>query len=472
MLLVGGAVITVDAGRRVLDPGAVAVEADTIAAVGTPGELREQFPGAEEIDLRDAAILPGLVDSHGHAGHGLTKALGDGAGDWLDLVAEIYFRQSDTEFWRAEGFLSALEHIEYGVTTSLSMTGSAPRVDEPKYAIAASRGYAELGLRHIVALGPPNTPWPATYRDLETGREISVDLDQMMDTVGAVIDQLNGSADGRLSVHVGPSYLVPELTPGGEATPESVAMLQAVHEMSEQRGVCIHAHAFAGQVRAAHEAYPDILTPRLTLAHCAGISLEEVGIMAEHGVNATHGPLTNAYVRARFPLIEALEAGVNVLISTDGSGPDRSFDLLSQGRIAAQLQRAHFADTSILPAGKVLEMMTIDAARAVGLDDQIGSLEVGKKADIIAVDLRSARMGPRFMPLERVVFVGGGLDVESVMVDGKILKRDHQILGVDVVTILDDADRAARMAYERAGLLDRAASHPSTWGNVRYSAEH
>src|SRR5690606_28096435 len=183
----------------------------------------------EEIDLRDAAILPGLVDSHGHAGHGLTKALGDGAGDWLDLVAEIYFRQSDTEFWRAEGFLSALEHIEYGVTTSLSMTGSAPRVDEPKYAIAASRGYAELGLRHIVALGPPNTPWPATYRDLETGREISVDLDQMMDTVGAVIDQLNGSADGRLSVHVGPSYLVPELTPGGEATPESVAMLQAVH---------------------------------------------------------------------------------------------------------------------------------------------------------------------------------------------------------------------------------------------------
>src|SRR5690606_13009010 len=177
MLLVGGAVITVDAGRRVLDPGAVAVEADTIAAVGTPGELREQFPGAEEIDLRDAAILPGLVDRHGHAGHGLTKALGDGAGDWLDLVAEIYFRQSDTEFWRAEGFLSALEHIEYGVTTSLSMTGSAPRVDEPKYAIAASRGFAELGLRHIVALGPPNTPWPATYRDLETGREISVDLD-------------------------------------------------------------------------------------------------------------------------------------------------------------------------------------------------------------------------------------------------------------------------------------------------------
>ena len=467
-LLIGGAVITVDAQRRVLDPGAVAVKGDSIVAVSTPAELREQFPGAEEIDLRNAAILPGLVDSHGHAGHGLTKALGDGANDWLDLVAEIYFRQSDTEFWRAESYLSALEHIEYGVTTSLSMTGSMPRVDDPKYAIAASRGYADLGLRHIVALGPPSTPWPAVYRDLETGQEISVDLDHMMDTVGAVIDELNGSANGRLSVHVGPSYLVPDLTPEGKATPESVAMLRAVHEMAEQRVVCIHAHAFAGQVRAARDAYPDILSPTLTLAHCAGISLEEVQIMAEYGVNATHGPLTHAYAEARFPLIEALEAGVNVLISTDGSGPDRSFDLLSQGRIAAQLQRAYFADTSILPAGKILEMMTIDAARALGLDGQIGSLEAGKKADIIAVDLRSARMGPRFMPLERVVFVGSGLDVDFVMVDGKILKRDHQILGVDVDTILDDADRAGRLAYERAGVLDRATSHPSTWGNVRY----
>lgn len=467
-LLLGGPVITVDGDRRVIDPGAVAVQADRIVAVGTPAELTNGYPGAERVDLQHAAILPGLVDSHGHAGHGMTKALHDGQGDWLDLVAQVYFRESDEEFWRAESFLSALEHIEFGVTTSLSMTGSMPRVDDPKYAIAASSGYAALGLRHIVALGPPSLPWPATYRDVESGQEISVDLLRMMATVAETIERLNGTSDGRISVFVGPSGLVAELDADGKATEESIAALRAVHELAGEVDVYIHSHAYAGEIKAAAEALPDILSPKLTLAHCAGIDLEEVHIMANAGVNATHGPLTNAFVRARFPLTEALEAGVNVLISTDGSGPDRSFDLLSQGRIAAQLQRAHFADTSILPAGKILEMMTIDPARALGLDDQIGSLEPDKKADVIAVNLRSARMGPRFMPLERVVYVGSGLDVEFMMVDGKTLMRDRRIENIDIDTILDDADRAAHATYERAGMLDKLVSHPNTWGHVRY----
>lgn len=467
-LLIGGAVITVDAERRVLDPGAVAIEGDHILAVGTPDEIRAQHPNGEEIDLSHTAILPGLIDSHGHAGHGMTKALHDGHDDWLDLVAEIYFRQSDVELWRAESYLSALEHIEFGVTTSLSMTGSMPRVDDPKYAVAAQSGYAELGLRHIVALGPPNLPWPATYRDVESGRDIQVDLDGMMTTVAETIDQLNGTSDGRISVFAGPSGLVAALDDSGGATDESIAAMRAVHELSVERDVYIHTHAYRGQIKAAAADYPDILTPRLTLAHCAGIDLEEVGIMAETGVNASHGPLTHAFASARFPVTEALEAGVNVLISTDGSGPDRSFDLLSQGRVAAQLQRAHFADTSIMPAGKILEMMTIDPARAFGMDDQIGSLEAGKKADVIAVNLRSARMGPRFMPLERVIYVGSGLDVEFMMVDGQTLKRDGRILVGDVDAILDDADRAARSTYERAGMLDRQVSHPNTWGHVRY----
>ena len=467
-LLIGGPVITVDPDRRVLDPGAVAIDGDRIVGVGSPESLRDEFPRADEIELSNAAIIPGLVDSHGHAGHGMTKALGDGADDWLTLVAEVYFRQSDVEFWRAEGFLSALEHIEFGVTTSLSMTGSMPRVDDPKYAVAASQGYADLGLRHIVALGPPNPPWPARYRDVETGAEREVDLDGMIATLEATIEALNGSFGGRISVFAGPSALIAEMDASGKATPASVDAMRRVHQVSEERGVYIHSHAYQGQLLAAIDAYPDILTPKLTLAHCAGITLDEVQIMADRGVNATHGPLTHAFASARFPLTEALEAGVNVLISTDGSGPDRSFDLLSQGRIAAQLQRAYFADTSILPAGKILEMMTIDPARAFGMDDQIGSIEVGKKADIVAVDLRSARMGPRFMPLERVIFVGSGLDIEFMMVDGAILKQDHQIVGVDIDAILDDADRAARVTFERAGMLDRLASHENTWGHVRY----
>jgi 5-methylthioadenosine/S-adenosylhomocysteine deaminase len=465
-LLIGGAVVTMDTSRRVLDPGAVAIQGDRIVAIGAPDDLIHQFPTAETIDLRQHVIMPGLIDTHGHAGHGMTKALDDG-NDWLDLVAELYFQESDDAFWRAESFLSALEHLEFGVTTSLSMTGSMPRVDDARYAEHAASGYAALGLRHIVALGPPNELPPWQYTDVHSGERNSVDLDGALATTAEAIDRLHGSHDGRISCYVGPSSLVSEMVEG-KATDYSIAQMRGVIQLADDKGVGIHAHAYQGQLTAAANAVPDILSPRLCLAHCAGIGLDEVRIMAETGVSASHGPLTNAFVRARFPVTEALDAGVNVVISTDGSGPDRSFDLLSQGRIAAQLQRAHFADTSIMPAGKILEMMTVDAARALGLQDHIGSLEPGKKADIIALNLRSARMYPRLMIPQRIVYVGSGLDVDFMMVDGNVLMRDRSYPQVDVDTILDDAHREAVATLERARRMDALNEPEHMWGSVRY----
>lgn len=466
-ILVGGAVITIDPERRVLDPGAVATQGDRILEVGSPDELNARYPDATRIDLTGHVIMPGLVDSHGHAGHGLTKALNDG-GNWLDLVADLYFQASDDEFWRAESYLSALEHLEFGVTTSLSMTGSMPRVDDARYAVQADSGYAALGLRHIVALGTPSGAPPWNYTDVSSGKTNMVDLDRALATTAAAIDQLHGTHDGRISCYVGPSALVNEIDANGNASDFSIASMRGVIELANRAQVGIHAHAFAGQVQAAANAVPEILSPKLCLAHCAGISLDEIRIMAETGVSATHGPLTNAYVRDRFPVVEALDAGVYVVISTDGSGPDRSFDLLSMGRIAAQLQRVHFNDTSILPAGKTLEMMTIDAARALGMDADIGSLEAGKKADIIALNLRTARMYPRMLIPQRVVFVGSGLDVEFMMVGGKVLMEDRQMPGVDIDRILDDAHRAAVDTIARAGREDVLNEPTNMWGAVRY----
>jgi 5-methylthioadenosine/S-adenosylhomocysteine deaminase len=167
-------------------------------------------------------------------------------------------------------------------------------------------------------------------------------------------------------------------------------------------------------------------------------------------------------------VIEALDAGVNVAVSTDGSGPDRSFDLLSQARVAMQLQQVHFRDTSLLPPGKLLEMITIDAARALGMANEIGSIEPGKKADIIAIDLRSARMAPRLMLPQRVIYVGSGLDTEFMMVDGRVLMQDRRYQWIDVDTILDDAQRAAYAAFDRAGVRGALEQHPREWGQVRY----
>ncbi|WP_049979890.1 amidohydrolase family protein [Halolamina rubra] len=473
-VLVGGTVVPVDANRRVLDPGAVAVDGDTVVAVGPREQVLADHPDAERIDLADHVLLPGLVDSHGHAGHSLTKDLVDGAGnDWLDLVKEIYFEGSGTEFWRAESRLAALERLRAGVTTSLSYVGSMPRVDDPKFAAAATTGYREFGLRHVVAVGPPDG-LPVHATDPDTGTETTIDLDRAMATTEAVVDELDGAENGRLSVAVAPSSLVPETDDDGQATAASVEQIRAVLELATAEDLPIHAHAYEGEVAAAADAEPEILTDRLSLAHCAGISSEEVALMAEHGVAASTGPLTHAYAWDRFPVVVAMEQGVTVAVSTDGSAPDRSFDLLSQGRIAAQLQRAHHGDTSLLPAGRVLESMTVDAAAALGLADEVGSLAPGKRADVIAVDRRSAKLGPHLdagLTVPRLVHYADGGDVSFVMVDGDVRLRNGAVVAPEappIETVLEDAAAAAETAIDRVGAADALEPHPDLWGAVRY----
>jgi cytosine/adenosine deaminase-related metal-dependent hydrolase len=144
VVLVGGAVITVDDDR--------------IAAVGDRETILEAYSSVERIDLRESVLLPGLIDSHGHAGHALTKNLASGTGDWLEVVGELYCRHAGGRFWRAESRLAALSRLRAGVTTSLSYVGSVPRVDSPEYAVAAADGYHELGLRDVCAVGPPGPP--------------------------------------------------------------------------------------------------------------------------------------------------------------------------------------------------------------------------------------------------------------------------------------------------------------------------
>lgn len=477
LTIVGGTVIAMDPERRVLRGGVVGIEGGKIALVGGAGT---PVPDAgRRIDARGRYVLPGFVDTHGHAGHSLTRGLGEGRGEvgadgelgWGDIVGELYFRASDDGFWRAESRLAALERLRFGVTTSLSMTGSSPRVDDPRYALAAASGYEELGLRHVAAAGPPNGPWPLRYTERNGAggpREVTVDLERALGVTEECIQAFAGVGErtgGRVRFFVGPSAVCPGTDPGEEF---ARAQVGGVMRLVERYGTGFHAHAYAGMVRAAYAIAPELFGPHACMAHCAGIGADEIAILARTGTAASHGPLTHAYVANRFGVIEALEAGVNVVVSTDGSSPDRNFDLLGQARIAGQLQRAHFADSALLPAGKLLGMITIEAARALGMDAEVGSLEAGKRADVILLDARQAHLAPDFTAPPRVIGHASGHDVVTVVVDGRVLMEDRVVAGVDEGAILDGAETAFSAAWERTGFGDRDAQHPDTWFGVRY----
>jgi cytosine/adenosine deaminase-related metal-dependent hydrolase len=459
-----------DPARRVLIGGCVGIAGDRVVAVEPSPD---QVPAARRrIDATGKIVLPGLVDSHGHAGHSLTRGLGEGReeGGWSAIVEEIYFRASDDEFWRAESRLAALERLKFGVTTSLSMTGSSPRVDDARYAVAAAVGYRELGLRHVVAAGPPNGPWPRHYvdrTDPAAPRPLTVDLDHALRVTEECAAAILALGEDRVSFSVGPSAV----SPAADA-PDDLARRQiaGVKRILERHNTGLHTHAYRGMIRVAHGLDPELLGPHACLAHCAGIEPDEVAILARTGASASSGPLTHAYALDRFPLVEALDAGVNVAFSTDGSAPDRSFDLLDQARVGVQLQRAHFRDTALLPAGKVLAMITIDAARALNLHRDVGSLEPGKKADVVLLDWRQAHLAPAILPSLRVVGHASGHDVVTVIVDGRVLMEDRVVLGVDEAAILRDAETAFAETFARAGFADPNALHPDTWHAVRYGA--
>lgn len=469
LLIIGGTVVTMDPERRVLIGGAVGINGDRIV---------ELFPDAgrapeamQTINATGKIVMPGLVDTHGHAGHTLTRGLGEGLdGDgWSELVGRFYFHASDERFWQAESALAALERLTFGVTTSLSMPGSFPRVDDPRYALAAATGYRQAGLRHIIAAGPPNGPWPWHYTDRTGSRPeaVTLDLDGALRVTEEIIATVQAEGNALLRAFVGPSAISPEQDPvTGEATGISRKQIAGVRRIVETYNTGLHAHAYKGMVRAAHAADPELLGPHVCLAHCAGIEPDEIEIMAATGTAASHGPLTHAYAEARFPVIEALDAGVNVVISTDGASPDRSFDLLSQGRVAAQLQRCFFADTSLLPSGNVLAMMTINAARALNMAEHIGSLEVGKQADIAIVDARQPHLIPQILPVSRLVNHAAGQDVETVIVAGKVLMRDREVQTLARDHVIAEATAAFWDTAERAGIGEPNQLDPGIWHGV------
>lgn len=475
ILVTGGTVVTMDGAFRVIENGLVALRGDRIAAVGPADDGAEGYDAARTIDARGKIVLPGLIDAHAHAGHGLTKGLAEGRGGpfWLDLMERLYHRATTPEFWYAEGLLSATERLKFGVTTGLAMPGSSPRADDARYAGEGVRAYEEVGLRYVLAIGPPNGPWPFPYAEWRDGGPVErpTTLEGALATAEAAIRAFDGRAGGRIRVALGPSSIAPGHAPDAPTVEAARFQARELRRLADAYRVPIHAHAYGGMIARAARDYPELLGDDLSLAHCTGIGPDEVRILADAGVAVVHGPLTHAFIQDWCPVIELLEAGVTVAIGTDGSSPDRSFDLLAQVHPAMQLQRVHYRDPAVLPAGKALAMVTIDAARALGLDRDLGSLESGKKADLIVLDARQPHLQPHAAALapHRLAYAATGADVETVIVDGRVLLDGRRVLTVDEGAVLALAQREAGALLDRGGARDTLALPPEFWTGTRYA---
>jgi cytosine/adenosine deaminase-related metal-dependent hydrolase len=211
-----------------------------------------------------------------------------------------------------------------------------------------------------------------------------------------------------------------------------------------------------------------ILGPNSLLSHSTELTAEEIQICKEKGISIAHNPSAVASIRKRCPVSELIDAGVKIAMGSDAAGPDRSYDMFRHMFQAMRYHRRHYRDSKILPPGKVLEMCTIEAAEAFGIADYTGSLEKGKKADVILVDMKKPHLHPLNMPVDKITYFANGNDVDTVIVDGEILMEDKKVKHVNEDEILEMADEQIELAVERSGLDRLYELTDSYWGKSRY----
>lgn len=471
LIVANGFVITMDDERRMIDDGAVVVEKDRIIDVGPSAEILARHQAPEVIDARRMAVIPGLIDAHAHAGHGLIKTLGAGDSDaWYRACELAYTVASTPEFWHAEAQLAALERLKFGVTAGVSLLGGGDtilRTDDPAYGDAHCEGVAEVGTRSLVAIGPTRPPHPRDYAKWigETAQLYPVDFNRQIATCETLADRWHGAHGQRLNI----AYITPTLRDEHErdmsAADFAEAQRQAVRtqELARARDLIFTQDGHnKGSVAFAHNL--GILGPNALLSHATDLTEEEIRICADTGTMIAHNPSAIASVYGRCPAPELMQAGVTVALGSDATAPDRSADMFRHMQQGMHYHKRHFRDADVMPVGRTLQMCTRDGARALGLEQEIGSLTVGRKADIVLVDLARPHLYPLNMPLFRLVCFANGNDVHTVIVDGKIALRDRKPVFVNEERILDAAQRECELLLSRAG-LERLVDIPArVWG--------
>ena len=239
-----------------------------------------------------------------------------------------------------------------------------------------------------------------------------------------------------------------------------------IRELANKFNCGILAHGHGGTIKSAEKL--GLLGRDVILAHCAGLSEEEIQILKRTNTNVAHCPRARSIIEARCPVPELLTAGVRVAIGSDGNAPDRTFNMFEDMRVAMTIHRTYFKDAHLMPPGKVLEMVTIDAAKALGLDEFIGSIEKGKKADLIVVDLFKPHTVPIMMIPHRIVYECSGYDVDTSIINGKIVMMNRKILKVDENRVLKEAQEVADELFSNEELRKFIAIPDGFWSSVRY----
>jgi 5-methylthioadenosine/S-adenosylhomocysteine deaminase len=422
LLLTNAIVLTMDQQFTVHSPGAVAIAGDSIAAVGRDALA---FQAAETIDCGGRVVMPGLVNAHTHVPMTLLRGLADDLrlDVWLMgymMPVERAFVSPD--FVRLGTRLGCAEMIRSGVTCFADMYYFEETIAEA----TAAAGMRALCGQTVLRFPTPDA---TSYEEsLARARDF--------------IERWRGHP-----------LIVPAPAPHAPytCTPE---ILRACAELAVEFDVPLHTHLAETtlEVDDSRRLYGMPVVPfvkkhrlfdaKVLAAHCVHVDDGEIRALKNSNVGVAHNPSSNLKLGAGVaPAARMLELGVHVGIGTDGAASNNDLDMFEETLVASLLAKHATGDPTAAPAGAVLELATLGGARALGMEDRIGSLEVGKRADLAVVGLDSPRLHPLYDPISHLVYAAKGSDVRHVVVEGRIVMRDRRVSTLDQTAVLAETEK-------------------------------
>ena len=449
LLISGGGVVTLDAERRILDDGAVAIQGNQIVDIGSSAELAAEIQAGRTLDARGKVVFPGLVNTHTHLFQTLLKGPGDDRKleDWFCTAVGPAAAVLTEEDCYLAALAGCIEGIRSGTTCIKDFMYVHP---VPRLADAVIRAFDEIGIRGVFVRG-----YVDTGEEYGVPRPLIPPLPETLADCERVIRQYHGSADGRITVLIGPCMI---WSCGREG-------LEASRALASRYGVGLTMHVaetpFAIENSIQRFGAGDLaflerigfLGPDVLAIHCVYLDDRDLRILKANQVKVSHNPTSNMYLASGVaPIPSMLLADITVGLATDGPASNNNQNMIEALKFGALLHKVHAKDPTVMTAERVLEMATIDGARALGLAE-VGSLEPGKKADLFIAGLLKPHASPVHHPVSSLVYAATGEEVETVIVDGKVVMEDRRVVTVDEERVLARAQEAADRLMERAGLL-------------------
>lgn len=417
LIIKNGTLLTMDFKNSILENGFLAIRGDRISNIGT-GDM-PSIKATKIIDAKGGLVLPGLVNGHTHAAMTLFRGLADDLPlmQWLENYIFPAERNMDAEFVYTGTLLALAEMILSGTTTFCDMY-----LFEEEVAKAAKKA----GVRCLVGEVLYDFPSP-NYGSVGKGLEYTESLIQKW------------RDDPIVSIAVEPHSLFtcsPELLMAANElalkhrVPLIIHVAETLNEVSEIKGKY-------AKTPIEHLDSLGLLGAHLIADHCVHLGPSDIKKMAEHGVKVVHNPESNMKLASGIaPVPELIKQGVTVGLGTDGCASNNNLDLFSEMDTAAKLHKVHAMDPTVVDAVTVLRMATIQGARALGLQDITGSLEIGKKADVIVIDTHKPHLTPMYNAVSHLVYAASGNDVTHSVINGKLVMEDRKLLTLDLDEII------------------------------------